>query len=256
MDRGPDHGAAWQEQQGALCLHRGEVHVWQASLEMLSSKFHELRGILAADEIERADRFRFDKDRLHFIAARGLLRTLLGSYLGMEPELVRLEYGPYGKPVLSAENFTSLCFNISHSQGVALFAFTLGRDIGVDIEFMRPGISAEDIAGRFFSPGEKRALDSLPPAMKLKAFYNCWSRKEAFLKANGKGLSYGLDRVEVSVNPKEPAGFLRINGSEADAASWSLRDLPAPHGYSAALAVKGPDFELKLYQFKKLHGIA
>lgn len=248
MDRGLGHVSTWREQHGVLCLHRDEVHVWRASLDITSSRFHQLRGLLADDEMERADRFRFEKDRLHFMAARGFLRTLIGRYSGIRPELVRFKYGPYGKPALSSEDPSSLCLNISHSRSVALFAFTLGRDIGVDIEFMRSGISADDIAGRFFSPEEKTALDSLPPDIKLKAFYSCWSRKEAFLKANGKGLSYGLDRVEVSVDPKEAAGFLRINGSETDASLWTLCDLPAPHGYSAALALKGRDLDIKLYQ--------
>ena len=200
--------------------------------------------------MERACRFHFEKDRIRFISARGILRTLLSGYLHTDARHVSFTYGPYGKPELSAEaGSIPIRFNLAHSHCLALFAFVLNCDIGVDIEFMGRDITMDDIAERFFSPDEKAALDGLPSDMKRKGFFACWARKEALLKATGKGLSFGLERVEVSVHPELSASVLRIGGSEKDASLWSLHDLPAPPDYTAAFAVKGHGFNLCLQQW-------
>jgi len=244
-------GPIWLPQLTIRPPQSGDVHVWLASLEIGQEQSHILSDTLSKEEMERACRFRFEKDRIRFIATRGILRTLLAGYLNMDAGKVSFVYGPYGKPELSAEACSiRIRFNLAHSQGLALFAFALNCDIGVDIEFMRRDIAMDDIAGRFFSPNEKAALDRLPSNMKEKGFFTCWARKEALLKASGKGLSFGLERVEVSVHPELRASVLRIGGSEKDASLWSLHDLPAAPGYAAALAVKGHGFNLCLQQWQ------
>lgn len=244
-------GTAWLPQSAILPLRANDVHVWLASLEIGKEQHRIFTQTLSKKEMERACRFRFEKDRIRFIATRGILRTLLAGYLNMDAGKVSFVYGPYGKPELSAEACSiPIRFNLAHSHGLALFAFALNCDIGVDIEFMRRDIAMDDIAGRFFSPNEKAALDRLPSNMKGKGFFTCWARKEALLKASGKGLSFGLERVEVPVHPELRASVLRIGGSEKDASLWSLHDLPATPGYAAALAVKGHGFNLCLQQWQ------
>jgi 4'-phosphopantetheinyl transferase len=239
----------WLPQGAILPLRANDVHVWLASLETGEEQYRIFMQTLSKEEMERACRFRFEKDRIRFIATRGILRTLLSGYLNMDAGKVSFVYGPYGKPALSAEACSiPIRFNLAHSHALALFGFAFNCDIGVDIEFMRRDIAMDDIAGRFFSPNEKTALDRLPPDMKKMGFFACWARKEALLKASGKGLSFGLERVEVSVHPELRASVLRIGGSEKDASLWSLHDLPAAPGYAAALAVKGHGFNLCLQQ--------
>jgi len=230
----------WHNRNSVLSLQTNDVHVWRASLETGKQQHQMYERILSGEERERASRFHFEKDRIRFIVTRGILRSLLSDYLTIDAGKVSFVYGPYGRPELSAGlSSVPIRFNASHSHGLALFAFTLNRDIGVDIEYILRDISIDDIAGRFFLPNEKSALDMLPSNMKKKAFFACWTRKEAFLKATGKGLSFGLGRVEVPMNPESPASLLSIGGSKEDATLWSLHDIAAAPDYAAAIAVKG-----------------
>ncbi len=241
----------WKPGHTPCILRSNEVHVWIASLDISEGQYYILRDTLSDEELERAARFRFEKDRKRFTSARGILRSLLSGYLDTDANKISISYGRYGKPQLSpGSSAIPVHFNLAHAHSRALFAFALDRDVGVDIEFMRRDVAQDDIAERFFSPHEKAALDSLPPDMKRKGFFTCWSRKEAFLKATGKGLSFGLDRVEVTVNPESPASVLSIGGSKEDAAGWSLQDIPADEDYSAALAVKGHGFNLCLREWR------
>lgn len=250
MDKRTAHISSWPAPEGTPPLQSDEIHVWRASLEIAAEEVLILGNTLTAEETGRAGRFRFEKDRSRFVAARGILRNLLGRYLNIRPGDVRFVYGQYGKPELSREKGTArICFNVSHSHGLALFAFALNREIGVDIECIQPGPQGDNIAGRFFAPAEIEALGALPPPIRQEAFFTCWTRKEAFLKANGMGISFGLDRVEVSVTPRGPAVLIRIDNSPDEAAQWSLFDLPAGKEYAAALAVKQQDPELRLYQW-------
>lgn len=240
----------WLQQSSVGPMKTNEVHVWLASLEAGSRQCHSLRNVLSEEEKERAGRYRSEKDRTGFIVTRGILKTLVAGYLNMSAGKVSFVYGLYGKPALDEEvSSIPLRFNASHSRGLALFAFTLDHEIGVDIEYVRPDIDVEHIAKRFFSVEEKAALDKLPPGTKEECFFACWACKEAFLKAVGKGLSFGLDRVEVSINPGSHASLLRIRGGKEEAALWSLYDLPAATGYAAALAVKGRGMDLCLHRW-------
>jgi 4'-phosphopantetheinyl transferase len=195
---------------------------------------------LSADERERAGRFHFSKDRQHYVAARGVLRDILGRYMGLAPQLIRFSYDSYNKPSLSAETGGgTLQFNVSHSHGLALYALTNGREVGVDIEFVREDFTGLDIAENFFSPREVSALRALPPGERAVAFFDCWTRKEAYIKARGEGLSYPLRLFTVSLAPGQPAALLCTEDDPQEAARWSLLELYPGEGYRAACAVKG-----------------
>ncbi len=239
----------WLTPPGDVSLSAHEVHVWRASLDMTPPQAENLKETLSADELSRADRFHFQKDRDHYIAARGLLRSMLGRYLKITPGEVSFSYGPFGKPELKNTGVDKqLRFNISHSQGIALFAFAQGRDIGVDLECIRSDISSEDIAEKFFSKREFDTLNALPEHKRQKAFFTFWTRKEAYLKARGKGLSGDLRNFDVTPASGEPAELFEIQGFRQDGVSWLLRDLDVGPGYTAALAVEGHDWQLRFWQ--------
>lgn len=244
--------ASWYPAPERLPLNADEVHVWRVSLEQGDAKVEAFYGTLAADERQRAEKFYFKKDRDHFVVGRGVLRLILGRYLNVEPASLRFLYNDYGKPALAEEDADEpLRFNISHSNGVALCAFTRGREIGIDIEHVRQDVEGENIAGHFFSPDEIRALRALPHDARPRAFFDCWTRKEAYIKAHGEGLSLPLNGFDVTLAPGEPAALLRTAHDPAQAARWSLRELSPGEGYVAALAVEGHDWRLRCWQWGK-----
>ena len=242
---------SWYPPPEPLTLGNNEVHVWRASLDLPASQVQRLRYTLSAEELRRAAGYHFQKDRKHFIVARGVLRDILGRYLKIEPSQLRFCYNSYGKPGLAGETIgETLCFNVSHSHALALYAVTHDRAVGVDVERIRPDLADEDIAERFFSPREVAALRALPANMQPEAFFNCWTRKEAYIKARGKGLSISLDQFDVSLAPGEPTTLLSVNGESKEASRWSLQELVVGSGYAAALAAEGHDWQLKCWQWR------
>jgi 4'-phosphopantetheinyl transferase len=234
---------------GELTLGEDEVHVWLANLKVKTSELLNLWETLSADERARALKFRFQRECDRFIVGRGLLRALLGFYLGLSPKELRFTYGEYGKPALSNPSETpSVEFNLSHSDDVALFAVARGRRVGVDIERMRPDDNNEQVAAQFFSPTEQESLRVLPPELRRRAFFACWTRKEAFIKARGEGLSLPLDEFDVTLAPGEPAALLRVRCGGDDASRWLLRDLVCDPDHVAALAVERHDWQLKCWR--------
>lgn len=239
----------WHSAPETLLLHSNEVHVWRAALDVSESDVRRLGGMLAGDERHRAERFVFPRDRTHFVAARGLLRMLLGRYLEHDPQRLRFVYGPYGKPELATvSGGTGLRFNVSHSHGLALYAVTRQRDIGVDVERIRPEVAQETIAEHFFSPREVAVLRALPATLQATAFFACWTRKEAYIKARGDGLSLPLDQFVVSLAPGEPAALLYTAWDLQEAARWALQNLAPGPGYMAAVAVAGHDWQLTCWE--------
>jgi 4'-phosphopantetheinyl transferase len=240
----------WLPLVADLALSSDEVYVWRASLDLPASHVQSLQRSLAADELSKAERFCFQKDREHFIVTRGLLRAILSRYLDMEPDQLRFCYSDYGKPSLATTPVQgTLSFNVSHSYGLALYAITQGREIGIDLERVRADLDYEQIAARFFSPRENAVLRALPAELKLEAFFNCWTRKEAYIKARGKGLSLPLDQFDVSLAPGEPTMLLNTRGDPQEAARWSLQALTPGPGYVAALAVEGHGWRFKYWQW-------
>lgn len=222
-------------------LEVGDVHIWRIFLHAASTQVQRLYGLLANDELERAQRFYFSRDRDHFIVVRGLLRVLLGAYLKISPQTIKFQYSARGKPTLdSNQTDPALNFNLSHSRELALLAFTYNQAIGIDLEYVRPEIVREQIAERYFSAQETETLRALPENLQPTAFFDCWTRKEAFLKATGEGLSRPLDQFSMSLTPGEPARLLHIQGEPQEPSTWLIQELDAGPGYRAALAVKKP----------------
>jgi 4'-phosphopantetheinyl transferase len=242
----------WFAAPKRLSLSGGAVHVWRASLDESPSQLALLRNTLDDDERSRADHFYFNRDRERFVVGRGVLRALLGRYLDRSPESLSFSYSAHRKPFLTSESRAdALRFNLSHSHGMALYAITRGRELGVDLELIRRDLEAEQIAERFFSPSEIGTLRSLPPALRKSAFFLCWTRKEAYIKARGEGLSMPLDRFNVSLIPGEPAALLSTQPDPDEASGWSLMNLTPAAGYAAALAIKGRDWTLSCWQWPR-----
>jgi 4'-phosphopantetheinyl transferase len=231
-------------------LLANEVHVWLADLN--DHLAVSLKPLLALDEVARADRFHFDKDRNHYIVARGLLRKLLAAYLGIGAGDLRFSYAEKGKPVLEESQRGSLNFNLAHSHGRAIYAFSSSREVGVDLEFIRDDLADEKIAQRFFSPREIEALGKLPAELRKEAFFNCWTRKEAYIKARGEGLSMPLDEFDVSLGPGEAAALLRNDKEPGETERWSMQSVGVARGYVAALVAEGHDWRLKTFSLDQL----
>lgn len=233
-----------------LELPTDEIHVWCASLDRPVSRFQRLKQLLSQDESMRAERFHFEQDRKRFIARYGILRTLCGRYLNVDPSRLVFCNGKNGKPILANEfDNSSLHFNLSYSDGIALYGFTREQQIGVDIERIYDISEMGQIAQRFFSKTENEILCSLPESKKKEAFFHCWTRKEAFIKAIGDGLSYPLHKFDVSLIPGEPARLLRIEGDSKRASRWSVQDLKPALGFVAALAIEGGRQRLRCWQW-------
>jgi 4'-phosphopantetheinyl transferase len=250
-----DSPVSWQSPPERLFLPADEVHVWRAALDLDATRIQDLQDLLSPDERERADQFRFPIHRQRFIAARGLLRTVLARYLATQPKTLRFRYGPFGKPALAdAASAGGLCFNVAHSEGLALFAVARNREVGVDLESLGRKLADDQIAERFFSPNEVAALRALPAELQREGFFNCWTRKEAYIKARGKGLSLPLNQFTVSLSPGEPARLLATPGEPAEASKWTLRELSPGEGFAAALAVKGDGWQLRCWEWQFTDG--
>ena len=235
-------------------LGPADVHVWKTALDVAPPAVARLSRSLSQDERGRAERFHFERDRVRFTVARGALRALLGRYLGVAPAALRFDYGAHGKPALAAPvagpSGWDLRFNVSHSAGVALYAVARGREVGVDVEGHRADFATAEIAERFFSPAERRALAALPPERRCEAFFACWARKEAYIKARGLGLSLALDGFDVSLVPGEPAALLATRDDPLERDRWSLRALDPGPGLAGAVVGERRDWTLACWEWE------
>ena len=243
------HAQPWTPPPTALALDRDEVHVWRVDVGSAYACRDLLWSFLTGDERLKAVDFLFEDDRKRFVVSRGVVRALLGGYLRRHPGSLSFGYNPYGKPFLAGD--FGIGFSTSHSRGLVLLAFARGRDVGVDIERVRADLGVEGIAACCFTPREIATLHSLPTRLREKAFFACWSRKEALAKAEGKGLALPLSRFEVTLIPGEPAMLLDANGGPLEPARWTLRELAPGPGYVAALAVEGHALRLSCRQYAK-----
>jgi 4'-phosphopantetheinyl transferase len=217
-------------------LRPGVVHLWQRRLDASAEEVSACYQLLSREEQERVLRFRVERPRNEFILTRATLRVLLAQYLGNTPQDVRFRYTVRGKPVLEAKS--GLCFNVSHTDGLALMGFVKQRAIGIDVENIRRAVDAERLAERFFSEREVKALRSLQRDELQTAFFRCWTRKEAYIKARGDGLSLPLDHFDVSIIRNEQDALLATRPDPAEAHRWMLCEVPIGPGYTAALAVQ------------------
>jgi 4'-phosphopantetheinyl transferase len=243
---GPGNTVSWPPPDLPL-LKDDEVHVWLASLEVSPHEVGKLAKLITEDELEKAGRFHFQTDRDHFIVVRGMLRSILGKYLKMDPDKLTFYCGPYGKPMLAERtNPDMVRFNISHSHGLAL-CVVAKREVGVDLEFIHEDYSFEGIVEQFFSQKEVDALNSCPEHLRVSLFFQLWTRKEAYLKAQGLGLSGDLKQPEV-FSVIQSSGEFRSSQAKSP---WVLMDLAVPPGYAAAVAVKGHNLRFKYWQWDK-----
>lgn len=243
---------SWRPPNACLSLPPGDVHLWAADLRQSQSVVDRLERTLAPDEISRADRFAFAHLRQRYVTARGILRDILARYTGAAPAALVFGYNRFGKPFLAG---SPVCFNLAHSHNAAVYAVVAGRNVGLDVEYTRDSRLRDDLeqfVQRTFSPGESRALLALPEAQRLEAFYNCWTRKEAYIKALGSGLSMPLNCFEVSVRPGEPARLRRVAGHPDEAARWRCESFQISGGYTAAVMVEGQDWVSKRWRWETL----
>lgn len=215
------------------------IHVWRAPLDLQEKSYRRLEVTLSPDEGVRAANFRFESDKKRFVAARGILRDLLGRYLGESPGGIEFSYGSQGKPALQVRHAKrQIHFNLSHCQNLALFVFSWAGEVGVDVEVIRPDFAIEELAERFFSPKELAEFLALPIALRPKAFFFCWTRKEAYIKAKGAGLQIPIDSFSVSLTPGQPERLQSVDSSR-----WSLRSFEPAKGFVASVVMQGQDRE-------------
>lgn len=226
----------------------GDVHVWRVDLDHSAPALLARGTILSPQEQARADRFHFSVDRLRWVAAHVALRLILARYTDTAPDRLCFAHGSQGKPTIAGAEDT-WHFNLSHSRALALIAVTRLGPIGVDVEWRRPETPILEIARQICGPGELATLCGLPPAQRVEAFYTCWTRKEALIKAEGSGMTAPLDRFEVSLDPDRPPSVLQVNGDREAAAGWAVRDLDPGPGYAGALAVHGTGCTVTLLEW-------
>ncbi len=245
----PDPQNYWVTPPTDRTLHDDEVHVWLASYKMFHAQLPELHNLLAIDEAKKSAQFYFEKDRERFIVTHGLLRKLLAGYTNTPPAQLNFQYNIYGKPALASSVQKKLLdFNLSHTQDLIVYAFTSIRAIGIDIEYRRTDIEYEQLARRYFSPFEHAELRRLPLPLRQQAFFDCWTRKEAYIKARGMGLSLALDSFDVTVQLDAPVKLLASRESAQEATRWRFAPLPMSSDYAGTVVAEGQDWQVHHWQ--------
>ena len=215
----------------------GEVRVWRVDLRPQPGELEAMRALLAPDELERAARFVFEVHRVRWTMGRGAMRSILGHTLGRDPARLNFAAGPHGKPFLAEEKDDGPWFNLTHSGDLALLAISAVGEVGVDVEIHDPRRATEELMEHYFAPGERTTIKAMDASRRMRGFFDCWTRKEAFIKAVGDGLSFPLDEFEVRTAPRD-AALLSIHGDSEAARSWTLADLSLAKDVSAALAIE------------------
>lgn len=223
------------------------IHVWLITLSALRNKLHFFEEILSKEELNKASKFRFDKDRQQFIITRGILRYLSGNYLKINPKDVNLIYSEFGKPYF--DMYTTLKFNVSHAEDMAVIGFVHNYDFGIDVEYTKRTFDVLDIVDNYFSKQEIKALHKIARPLQTEAFYRGWTRKEAFIKAKSKGLSFPLDSFSISIDSDENAQLYKTIWDENEKDLWRIIPFQTTKDYKAAFAVKGTLSSVKYFEF-------
>lgn len=235
----PAEAFLWPVPRVRPTLKVDEVHVWAASLDQPVASERALESLLSLQELNRAERFRSDRDRRRYVIAHGILRRVLASYRQADPKALRFTIGKNGKPALSDESgATALRFNLSHTEDVALIALTLGREIGVDVERVRPISELDSIVESYFTSRERDTLRTMESTARPAAFYRCWTRKESYVKATGGDLSVALSGFDTMLS-SGPADLPALDAPQ-ESAGWNLYELLPADGYVGAVAINGP----------------
>jgi len=230
-----------------LSIDSDVIHIWNIKYRD-DENLEEYKSVLSENELERAGKFRYDKHRNIFIKTRGLQRILIAKYLQDKPNDIHIEFGPHGKPF--CKNKSQLTFNASHAGAVILLAFTLKNELGIDVELIKKEVEVESISKHFFSENEIVKLISLDKSLRHEAFFTCWSRKEALIKAIGDGLSFPLDQFEVSFAADEPVSLLETKWDETEKNQWTILDIPLENDYKGALAVKAKGQSIEYFDWE------
>ncbi|MBN1122614.1 MAG: 4'-phosphopantetheinyl transferase superfamily protein [Anaerolineae bacterium] len=228
-------------------LTEGDIHIWQADAAGLAPQQMELSALLSPDEEARARAFHTDRQRDHYICRRGLLRHLLGAYAGRDPQALRFDYGPYGKPALTEDS--SLSFSVSHSGDLLVMTFTLNQPVGVDVEQIRPVENLDTLARRTLTADEYRHFLSLLPDLRLNVFFAYWTVKEAIMKASGRGLNLPAAQIGIEWVANGSPRLACIAGDPAASSRWHLRQIALGPEYAAALAVDGQVAQVTVYRW-------
>ena len=228
----------WNVSPLPVSLSEKVVHLWRIELDQSDGLVSRMRQMITADEIEWANRLRFYRDQRRYILAHAALRQIIAGYVHVCPQQILFRSSAYGKPYLAGSQADQLYFNLSHSGEIALLGVACRPQIGVDVETIRPIDDLMSLARNCFSTNEYEQLDALPDSQKLAVFFTIWTRKEAFIKAIGEGLSYPLDLFEVSTHPDEQGRIVHIAGSIQEAQTWTLQAVRPAHGYTGAIAIR------------------
>ena len=243
----------WRQSVPGEMVSSNEVHVWRANLDFSSLQIENPEGILSADELARAGKFHFERDQMRFIAARGILRTILGHYLGKKPNKICFEYTSFGKPVLATiPGNDAISFNVSHSGEIALYAITSCRKVGIDVERIRENVDLWPIANRFFSYDEISSLERIDKKNQCEGFFQYWVRKEAFIKAMGEGISFPMEQCDVSSIKGKIWTPIKLSVENREPSRWYAQDLFPGDGYTAAIAIEGGDLNLSCWHYSLL----
>lgn len=232
----------WLPRPAKVSLIEDEVHLWMVNLHRSTVRLDTYFDLLSDAEKNQAQKFVFERDRKRFTVARATLRLILGQYLDTSPAALEFTVGPMGKPALRTNS--AVRFNLSHSDHLILHAFSLGRELGVDVERQRAEVANQEIVGNYFSRKEQAEWNALDPDLRDTAFYLGWTRKEAYLKARGDGLSESLSDFDVSLTPDQTAV---LNSKDAD--RWDLFSFYPEPGSVASVVVEGKNYKLCYFEW-------
>lgn len=236
----------WRVPLGQPALSEEGIHVWVSRLDVAPGVSAVFGASLSEGEQMRAKQFRFRQHQSRFIAGRGLLRAIVSRYLQVEPARVEFKYNLHGKPELTRPfDGSGIHFNLAHSEDLALLAVTKIGPVGIDVERIRVNRDARELVNWFCSPRERELFENLAAHEKQLAFFNLWTRKEAFLKATGEGITQLLSQIEVAFRPGEPARFIAVSGDSEKASRWSVHDLSPASDFAAAVAIQAKNVRLR-----------
>lgn len=241
---------AWNEPPIRPLLSGNDVHIWRAVLDVPGWRVQEFKEKLSVEERIKSEKFRFERDRSRFIAARGILRLILGAYLGIVPNEIRFCYEIGGKPrLLSSFATDDIQFNLSHSEELALYGFTRGHEVGVDIECIREMSEMEEIVEQLYSRRYRDLLSTVSPNEKQEIFFHWWTRKEAFAKGTGSGLTHPVDTFDALPVEGKSAGSVWIMEAGQQGQQWSMWDVSPADGFAGTVLVEGEGLDVQYWQW-------